>query len=246
MSQSTGTSGGVPGGAASADPARGTVEQLRQILVSGAAITIPAIVTIFVLWFAVNFVLGLVGPGVIFLTDLLNVGESVPPVVLELTAVLTLVAIVFVVGFVAEKRSGAGIEEAFDRGMARLPGIGSVYTSFNEMSELILSSDSRSFREVKLVEYPTEGSYALAFVTAEAPGEISAATGHDDLMTLFMPMAPNPVMGGFVIHVSADRVHDVDLTVEEGIQSILTSGVAVGDERAVDDRGTDALDGRSV
>jgi hypothetical protein len=50
------------------------------------------------------------------------------------------------------------------------------------------------------------------------------------MVTLFMPMAPNPVMGGFVIHVDRDRVVDIDITVEEGIQSIVTSGVAMGGE----------------
>jgi hypothetical protein len=42
-------------------------------------------------------------------------------------------------------------------------------------------------------------------------------------------MAPNPVMGGYVMHVSAERVYDVDLTVEQGIRSIVTSGVATGE-----------------
>jgi hypothetical protein len=60
------------------------------------------------------------------------------------------------------------------------------------------------------------------------------------MVTLFMPMAPNPVMGGFVIHVSRDRVVDVDLTVEEGIRSIVTSGVAIGDEDDPELRGLTA------
>jgi uncharacterized membrane protein len=41
-------------------------------------------------------------------------------------------------------------------------------------------------------------------------------------------MAPNPVMGGYVLHVAEEHVYDVDLTVEEGIQAIVTSGVATG------------------
>jgi hypothetical protein len=49
------------------------------------------------------------------------------------------------------------------------------------------------------------------------------------MQTLFLPMAPNPVMGGYVIHVSEERVIDVDMTVQEGIRSIVTSGVAIDD-----------------
>lgn len=47
------------------------------------------------------------------------------------------------------------------------------------------------------------------------------------MQTLFVPLAPNPVMGGFLTHLPDERVHDVDLTVEEGVQSIVTSGAAI-------------------
>jgi uncharacterized membrane protein len=40
-------------------------------------------------------------------------------------------------------------------------------------------------------------------------------------------MAPNPVVGMFLVHAPADRGHDVDLTVEESMQTSTTSGVAV-------------------
>jgi len=133
--------------------------------------------------------------------------------------------------------SGDGLERAFDTAIARVPGIGSVYTSFNEMSKMLRSSDTQSFQEVKLVEFPSEGSYTVAFVTAESPSELTEATGHENMTTLFMPMAPNPVMGGFVIHVSEERVHDVDLTVEEGVRSIVTSGVATGESDTPDQDG---------
>jgi uncharacterized membrane protein len=48
-----------------------------------------------------------------------------------------------------------------------------------------------------------------------------------EMQTLFVPLAPTPVVGGFLVHLSPDRVHDVDLTVEEAIQSVVTSGVSV-------------------
>jgi len=40
-------------------------------------------------------------------------------------------------------------------------------------------------------------------------------------------MGPNPFMGGFILHLSEDEVYDVDLSVEEGITSIISFGVAV-------------------
>jgi uncharacterized membrane protein len=216
-------------------------EKVRQVFISGAALTIPILITVMILAFVVNFILQAISPVVEYVSAQYGVGTNLDPIVMELLAVLTLLTLIFVIGLVAEARSGNGFERVFDTLMARIPGVGSVYTSFNEMTELLLSNDAESFREVKLVEFPREGSYSLAFVTADAPPTIGETTGHDDVTTLFMPLAPNPVMGGYVVHVSSDRVYDVDLTVEQGIRSIVTSGVATG-ERGDDDSPGELVD----
>jgi len=209
----------------------GLLKRLRRMLISGAAVTVPLVVTLLVLAFAVNFVLEIISPVVSVVADTFEVGRDLSGLVKEGIAVVVLLVTTLVIGFVAETRSGDGLERAFDAAMARIPGIGSVYTSFNEMSKMLLANDTQSFKEVKLVEYPAEGAYTIGFVTADTPGDIETATGYEKMTTLFMPMAPNPVMGGFVMHISTDRVHDVDLSVEEGIRSIVTSGVATGSER---------------
>lgn len=43
---------------------------------------------------------------------------------------------------------------------------------------------------------------------------------------MFLPLAPNPVTGGLLTYIPQSDVYDIDMTIEEGIQSILTSGVA--------------------
>jgi len=203
--------------------------KLRQVFPTGAALTIPLLVTVMILAFVVNFILQTIRPAVTFVTARYGLGADLPSYLMESLAVLTLLVLIFVVGLVAETRSGDELERVFDTVMARIPGVGSVYTSFNEMTDLLLSNDTQSFREVKLVEFPHSESYSVAFVTANSPPTVGDTTGHEDMTTLFMPLAPNPVMGGYVVHVSQDRVYDVDMTVEEGIRSIVTSGVATGD-----------------
>ncbi|MFB6207449.1 MAG: DUF502 domain-containing protein [Haloglomus sp.] len=202
-------------------------ELLRQSLVTGAAIILPLAVTLLVLSFVVNFFSNALSP--ISTTAVTNLPFQSELIVQAITVALLMV-VMLVVGFLAEfTERGAAVGQQFDGFMESIPGIGSVYTSFNEMSELLLDSDTESFQDVKLVQYPVEGSYTVAFKTAETPSTLESDTGHEDMVTLFMPMAPNPVMGGFVIHVSTDRVVDTDMTVEEGIRSIVTSGVAIGD-----------------
>ena len=203
------------------------LDRLRDALITGAAITIPLLVTAIVVGFVVNFVSNALNPVVGVVYQGLGL-SNLPRYGVKVAAGITLFVVVLLVGIVAQRRPEDGsFENSFDQLMARIPGIGSIYTSFNEMSELLLDSDTDSFQEVKLVEFPDEGSYTVAFLTADTPDRIETATGHPDMQTLFLPMAPNPVMGGYVIHVSEDRVIDVDMTVQEGIRSIVTSGVAI-------------------
>jgi len=83
---------------------------------------------------------------------------------------------------------------------------------------------------VKLVEYPHEGTYTLGFETTRTPKPIRDAAGDDSMRTLFLPLAPNPVMGGFLAHIPESRIRDVDMTVEEGMRTVVTTGVAVAGE----------------
>jgi uncharacterized membrane protein len=226
------------------DDVRTPREYARQAFVTGAAVTIPLIVTLIVLGFVLNFVSQALNPVV----GVVNTAIGAPdqsPLVAKGIALVALLAFVFVVGAIAERHPDEpGIGSLFDSAMSRIPGVGSLYQSIDEMSDLLLDSDTESFQEVKLVEFPVEGSYTLAFLTADTPEVIERATGHDGMVSIFFPMAPNPVMGGYVLHVSKERVYDVDLTVEEGIQSIVTSGVAVGhpDEEELSDGMLERLD----
>ena len=205
----------------------------KRALLTGFALTIPIFVTLLVIGFVVNSLSNILDPVVLFAFELtgsrLQQGDT-PAYLLKLVALTVLLVSVFCIGFVAERRSGSSrIESVFDAMIKRIPGIGSLYTSFDEMSEMLLDSDTQSFQEVVLVEHPTPDSYTVAFVTASTPAAIEDATGNEEMVTLFMPMAPNPVMGGHVVHVPTERVYDVDMTVEEGIRSIVTSGVAIGE-----------------
>jgi len=217
------------------DSVRGIV---RRAFVTGVALIVPLVVTAFIISLAVGYIDSALQSVVNPIVDSSVGPDRFGANLFKILTVLIFLVVIFTLGFVAEfSKRGTTFGAYFDDFMAQIPGLGSVYTSFNEMSEIMLDSDTDSFQEVVFVEYPGEGSYTVAFKTAETPTIIERDTGHEDMVTLFMPMAPNPVMGGFVIHVSQDRVVDADITVEQGLRSIVTSGVALTDGDAADIRG---------
>jgi uncharacterized membrane protein len=191
-------------------------------------LTVPLALTLIILGFVANFIFSRLNPLVSVVESVFGL-PNIPTWVVEITVFVALIGLILFIGLISlEWKNFNRVEAAFDDLMTSIPGVGPIYSSFNEMSELLLDSQSQSFQDVKMVEYPTDDSYAIAFVTADTPEYIEDATGHDDMVTLFMPMAPNPVMGGFVISVERERVVDLDISVQEGIQAIVTSGVGLG------------------
>jgi len=233
-------------------PPRGPLKTLRAIydhfwsvFLSGIAIIVPVIVTLFLISIALSYVGQALDPFVALLeyfgvldvfrsTELIqflvrvNVYEYVVDFLSELIALAILLAIILIVGSVGHNRYGGRLIEVIDMAVASIPGVGTVYKSFRRMGDVMLTSEDENFQDVKLVQCLDEDMYVIAFQTSAAPVAVEDATEHDDMMTLFVPMAPNPVTGGFLTYVPTDRVYDVDMTIEDGVKSILTSGVATG------------------
>ncbi|RDI73042.1 DUF502 domain-containing protein [Halopelagius longus] len=213
---------------------------------TGVGIIIPFIVTLYILDVALEFVRSALRPiidllrwmgvfefvesagFVLFLVEL-NVYSTVIDFLSELIAILVLLGVVVVVGSVGQNRHGERIIDLVDLAITSIPGVGTVYKSFRRMGDVMLDQEAENFQEIKLVELLGDDVYVIGFETSRSPETVSAATGHDEMVTVFVPLAPNPVTGGFLTHVPRENVHDVDMTIEEGVRSILTSGVAAGE-----------------
>ncbi|WP_218182521.1 DUF502 domain-containing protein [Halarchaeum sp. CBA1220] len=204
------------------------VARVREAFLTGIAVMVPILITLYVLSTAFGIFTDILDPLARALQQL-DVAAQSRFIIVEATAAILLVTVTLAVGFMATFSSGERALEYFDLLIERIPGVGSVYTSFRQMSDVMLESDAENFRKVVLVEYPHDGAYTLGFETVRTPEAIRDAAGEEGLRTLFLPLAPNPVMGGFLAHVPESRIMDVDMTVEEGMRTVITTGVAVAD-----------------
>lgn len=207
---------------------KSVVARIREAFLTGIAVMVPLLITLYVLHAAFGVLTNILDPLAHGLMRL-GVAPSRSLAIVELTAAILLLLVTLVVGFIATFQSGERALEYFDLLVEHIPGIGSVYTSFRQMSDVMLESDAENFRKVVLVEFPHDGTYTMGFETVKTPEPIRNAAGDETLRTLFLPMAPNPVMGGFLSHVPESRINDVDMTVEEGMRTVITTGVAVAD-----------------
>ena len=214
-----------------------SAQQLKTRCLTGIAVVIPLAVSAWVLLSLFTFVGGVLSPISGILAER-GVESSTVLIIIQALSVVLIAILVLVIGTVAQQQVGENIINTVDSYVTQLPGIGSVYQTTRQMSDLVLdpSEDGAQFREVKLVEFPADNAYTLAFLTAESPPE-SIGTAANNLLgdesatyqTVFLPMAPNPVMGGHLTHVPVSRIEDVDMTVEQAVQYILTTGIVKTD-----------------
>jgi uncharacterized membrane protein len=219
-----------------------------DVVLTGIAVILPAVVTIYVLKAALDILTNALRPVILILEHfnvvrdvrqsfivadvLIELGlyTDVVSVIAELVALALLAVLVVAIGVVARSQSGDRLIDYFDYIIMAIPGIGAIYKSFRRMGDAMLESDMDHFRSVKLVEFPHDDTYVIGFETAQSPTSVQDTVGNDDMVTMFIPLAPNPVMGGFLTHVPRDRIGDVDMTVEQGVRSIITSGIATSED----------------
>lgn len=202
----------------------GLSANVERWLINGIAITIPLAITLIVLSVVVNFLLSALSP---LVSAIAYAWPDEPPaVVIELATLLSLVGVILLIGFVADQTSGERASGMVHETMESIPGVSTVYGSVRQASEIFLDDETDQFQDVKLVEFPNENAHMLAFLTGETSETIEESLDDEEMVTVMVPLGPNPTTNGFIMHVASEDVTDVDLTVEEAIRSIATLGVA--------------------
>ena len=107
----------------------------------------------------------------------------------------------------------------------QIPFIGPIYKGIKQVIETIFSHDTKSFKEVVLIEYPKKDSYALAFITGLIDhGEIQEKINHPKVVTVFVPTTPNPT-SGFLLLIPEDKIIKLNISVEKAFKIIISGGV---------------------
>ncbi|WP_436346610.1 DUF502 domain-containing protein [Natronorubrum sp. FCH18a] len=213
-------------------PRGGPKAHFKRWLINGIAIAIPLVITLLVLIVVIDFILGVLSPivqGIIYVLP-----NDPPTTVVQLVTLLSLITFFLVVGVVAEYTPGRYISRRVHATMETIPGISTVYESVRRASSMLLDDDTEQFKDVKLVEFPHQDAYMLAFLTADTPRVVEEYVDNGGMVTVMVPLGPNPTTNGFIMHMPAERVYDVDITVEEAVRSIATLGVAsseLGEEK---------------
>lgn len=196
---------------------------LRKNLIAGLLVILPAGMTYIVLAFVVNGVDRAMSPLIAQLIRVSGLPLS-EDFRLPGQGFLLIFTIVFVVGLVGSNFFGRKLVALGDLVLHKIPFVRAVYVSVKKAVEAISRTETASFRQMVLVDYPMEGMKSMGVVCSDVRGEPARHIG-EDLVNVFVPTAPN-VTGGFLIMVPRDQIVPLDISVEKGFETIVSLGTA--------------------
>jgi uncharacterized membrane protein len=107
----------------------------------------------------------------------------------------------------------------------RVPVIRNVYSAVKQVTDFVFTERDIEFNRVVAVEYPRKGVWSIGFVTGESMLDIRSAA-NEPILSVLMPTSPMPATG-FTITVRKSDTVDLDITVDQAIQFVVSCGVVV-------------------
>ncbi len=120
----------------------------------------------------------------------------------------------------------------FDAAILSIPIVNKVYGSVKQITDFAFEDREIEFNRVVAIQYPREGIWSVGFVTGSSMREISEAAG-EPMLSVLMPTSPMP-MTGFTVTIRRSEAIDLDLTVDEAIQFVVSCGVVVPPQQRPD------------
>jgi uncharacterized membrane protein len=183
---------------------------IKGYLLTGIAAVVPLAATAYILLYLIQWVDGISQPIVYAI-----LGRSIPGLGLLIT-----LAVVLLVGVFVSYTVGRKAAELLDCTMLKIPVSRSIYSIIKNISDAFLC-ENRENAKIVLVKFMPD-IFAVGFLAGRSPPEADAATS-SQLFNVFVPTSPNPATG-IVFMISEDRILPVDMTVDKGMEIVLSAG----------------------
>lgn len=198
---------------------RHSLRRLRQYFVVGLVVVTPLGLTIFVLAWAFRTIDAIFGG--LFEA---SVGVHVPGLGIAILAVLVLF-----VGWAAHHAVGRRLVQLWNSALARFPLTRRVYNAGSQIVQATLAGDRRMFSRAVLVPFPSEGAWAVGFVTNERVPMLSAVAG-EPCLTVFVPTTFSVPPSGYLLVLPDARVRPLGISVEDAFKFVVSAGAVLPSE----------------
>jgi len=210
----------ISGTASGAKPAPGLMSRVRTYFLTGLVVAGPVAVTLWLIWWFVTWVDGLVRP---FIPKMYRPETYLPIQIPGLGLIIAFVALTLL-GFLTANLIGRKLVDLGEGLLSRMPIVRPIYRTAKQIFQTLFSKSGSTFRKVGLVEFPSPGMWSLVFLTQSPTDEISSRLPALEHVSAFMPCTPNPTTG-FFFYVPRRDVIDLDITVEQAMTLLMSAGI---------------------
>ena len=204
----------------SARPSAGLAARIRNYFLTGLIVAGPVAVTAWLIWWFVTWVDNWVRP---FIPLAYRPETYLPVDIPGFGLVIAFVALTLL-GFLTANLVGSRLVNFGEDMLSRMPIVRPIYRTAKQIFQTLFSGSGSSFRKVGLVEFPAPGMWSVVFLTQSPSEEISARLPQTEHVSAFMPCTPNPTTG-FFFYVPRHDVVEIDITVEQAMQLLMSAGI---------------------
>ena len=201
---------------------KNSLRDLRNYFIAGLFIVVPIGATVYVVWGIFNL-----------LDEWLRESEYIKDLVMWMgiperfprygVGFLTMIILIVIIGFLGRLYIGRKMLSLVEMILSRVPGVSWIYNLIKQISYAFFGRERNIFERPVLIEYPRKGIYSLAFAVCSEKSVASRAVGRN-LTCVFLATTPNPTSGVFLL-VPEEEVIPIDLTVEEAVKMVISSGM---------------------
>jgi uncharacterized membrane protein len=199
--------------------------RLRTYFFTGVVILAPAAITVWLtIWF-ISIFDNFVKP----LMPAIYNPDSYLPFKVPGTGLVFALLMIVAVGALAANLVGRTLIGWWDNLLQRMPVVRSVYKGSKQIFETLFSEKGASFRYVCLVEWPRRDCWSIAFVSREVDGGMIGLKAGRAMYAVYVSTTPNPT-SGYVFFVDKSEVKILDMTVEDGLKTVISMGLVFPDQ----------------
>jgi uncharacterized membrane protein len=196
------------------------MSRVRTYFLTGLVVAGPVAVTLWLIWWFVTWVDGLVRP---FIPKMYRPETYLPIQIPGLGLIIVFLALTLL-GFLTANLIGRKLVDLGEGLLSRMPIVRPIYRTAKQIFQTLFSKSDSTFRKVGLVEFPSPGMWSLVFLTQSPTNEISSHLPAIEHVSAFMPCTPNPTTG-FFFYVPRRDVIDLDITVEQAMTLLMSAGI---------------------
>jgi uncharacterized membrane protein len=189
---------------------------LKRYFLTGVFVLLPVAASALIVVWLFNLLDGWATP-----LTLRLFGRHIPGVGLIIT-----VGIIFLTGILSSNVIGRWLLGIADHIFRDVPVFRTIYNTSKQVMQIFSPEAKNAFRSVVFVEYPRAGTLRIGFVTHELDLEIQGRKERH--LAVYIPT--NHLYFGDIFLCRSDQVQVTGLTVQQGIQSVISAGAILPPE----------------